>query len=300
MLKKYGVMAGVLLLPAILSGCIADIYTNSTGYGTYYPDVVVVGDTIPDDYGRKPSYTYGQGSRNPIIQAFTANPTNVTQQQPITFQVVAYDSENEVLQFNWSATGGTLSTNTGQVVSWIPPTTPGVYTVMVTVANGRGGFVMGSQNLTVQGDGTAGIGGKPGSPVPVPTVVPSPQPSPTPVATPTPAPTATVTATPAPTPTPAATQAPDRATISGVVKDDAGPLKDAVVTLLANDASQKELASFTTSEDGKFRFFNVDAGGTLILSAKKTGYSEKLRTIQALKGIDNQFDFDGTFALKRN
>jgi hypothetical protein len=222
----------------------------------------------------------------------------VTQQQPITFQVVAYDSENEVLQFNWSATGGTLSTNTGQVVSWIPPTSPGVYTVMVTVANGRGGFVMGSQNLTVQGDGTAAIGGKPGSPVPVPppSAAPSVLPSPTPVATPTPMPTVVAS----PTPTPAATQAPDRATISGVVKDDAGPLKDAVVTLMANDATHKEVASFTTGEDGRFRFFNLEAGGTLIIEARKTGYTPKSSTVQALKGIDNQFDFDGTLALKRN
>lgn len=293
MLKKYGVMAGVLVLPMFLAGCPVDIYTNGN-YGTYYPDVVVVGETIPDDYGRKPAYTYGQGGRNPIIQAYTANPTNTsTAGQPITFQVVAHDPENEVLQFNWSATGGTLSTNTGQVVSWMPPEKPGVYTVMVTVANGRGGFVMGSQNLTVQGDGTAGLGGKPSSPVPTPTPVPTA--TPTPIATPTPV--ATATATPAPTPTP--TVDPEKSVIAGTIKDDAGPLDEAKVVLTSADPAVKFEATFFTGDDGKYRFVNAPAGVKLMLSATKTGYDEKIRTITALKGIENTFDFDGTFALKR-
>lgn len=295
MLKKYGILAGVMVLPAFLAGCPVDIYT--TDYGTTYGSsgTVVVGNTIPDDY-IKPTYTYGKGSKNPIIQSFTANPANnVPKGQPITFQVVAYDPNHEVLQFNWSATGGTLSTNSGQVVMWTPPDKPGVYTVMVTIANGNGGFVMGSQNLTVQPAGDTDLGGKPASTAPTPT--PTPTATPTPSATPTPTPSAT--ATPAASPTATPTTAPDKATISGTIKDDAGALKDAEVSLFTNDASATVIASFTTGDDGKYRFFNVPAGTNLVLSAKKTGYSEKLRTISALKGIDNVFDFDGTFALKR-
>jgi PKD domain len=295
MLKKYGVMAGILTLPAFLAGCPVDIYTNG-GYGTYYPDVVVVGETIPDDYGRTPSYTYGKAGRNPIIQAYTANPTNTTSAgMPITFQVVAHDGEDDVLQYNWSATGGTLSTNTGQVVSWIPPDRSGVYTVTVTVANGRGGFVMGSQNLTVQGDGTAGIGGKPIGPVPTPTPVPSIMPSPTPMPTPTPSATASATPTPSASPT----VDPEKSTIAGVIKDDAGPLDEAKVVLTSADPAVKFEATFFTGDDGKYRFVNAPAGVKLMLSATKTGYDEKIRTITALKGIENTFDFDGTFALKR-
>ena len=139
MLKKYGALAGVLVLPAFLAGCPVDIYT--TDYPTHYgsgSSTVIVGSTIPDDYTR-PTYTYGKGSKNPIIQSFTANPTNdVPKGQPITFTVVAHDPNNEVLQFNWSATGGTISSNTGQVVSWMPPEKPGVYTVSVTISNVNG------------------------------------------------------------------------------------------------------------------------------------------------------------------
>jgi hypothetical protein len=128
-------------------------------------------------YEARPVFTQGQGTRNPIIQSFTATPTNVTQGQAIAFQVAAHDPDGQPLQFNWSATDGTLSTNTGLVVSWIPPNKPGVYTVMVTVSNGRGGFATGAQNLTVQADGSARIGNTPGASAP-PTVLISPSPSP--------------------------------------------------------------------------------------------------------------------------
>jgi hypothetical protein len=143
------------------------------------------GQLPPSLDDRQPVFTQGTSGRNPIIQSFTANPSNVTKGQPITFQVVAIDPERNPLQLNWAATDGTLSTNTGQVVSWIPPEKPGVYSVTVTVANGRGGFVTGTQNLTVQANGSAVIGGKPASPTPpVPVLSPSPLPSVVPSALP--------------------------------------------------------------------------------------------------------------------
>lgn len=161
----------------------------------------------PSTDDRQPVFTQGTAGRNPIIQSFTANPSNVTKGQPITFQVVATDPERNPLQLNWAATDGTLSTNTGQVVSWIPPEKPGVYSVTVTVANGRGGFVTGTQNLTVQENGSAIIGGKPPSAPPsaIPSAVPSllstpllPSPAPTALLEPSPAPSASVAPSSAP------------------------------------------------------------------------------------------------------
>jgi hypothetical protein len=156
-----------------------------TGYGTYgsYDDddtVIVVED---DSYGRgrwrndsttvittttaaPAPVVYGppvvvkqpapaaSENADPIIHSFTANPSNVVPQgQPITFTVVANDPNNKALQFNWSSTGGTLSTNAGRVVSWTPPEQPGIYTVSTVITNGDGGVVTGSQNLTVMADG---------------------------------------------------------------------------------------------------------------------------------------------------
>ncbi|MNS27167.1 hypothetical protein D3C72_591110 [compost metagenome] len=128
--------------------------------------------------------------------------------------MVASDPDRNPLQMNWAATDGTLSTNTGQVVSWIPPEKPGVYSVTVTVANGRGGFVTGTQNLTVQENGSAVIGGKPSSPpvavspMPPPSVVSSVVPS---VAITPPAsalPSTTPQTSPSPAPSPIASTKP--------------------------------------------------------------------------------------------
>ncbi|MDB5102261.1 MAG: hypothetical protein JWM80_6682 [Cyanobacteria bacterium RYN_339] len=92
---------------------------------------------------------------DPIIQSFTANPSNVVPQgQPITFTVVANDPGKQSLQFNWASTGGILSTNTGRVVTWSPPEKPGIYTVSTIITNSRGGAVTGTQNLTVLADGS--------------------------------------------------------------------------------------------------------------------------------------------------
>lgn len=295
-MKNRRVLFGLMLTAGLLAGCDVRILGAPT-------DVVVVGDTTPPYYDPTPTYVYGSGGRNPIIQSFTANPTHtVTNGQPITFQVVAYDPEREPLQFNWSSTGGVLSTNTGQMVIWTPPTKPGVYTVMVSISNGRGGYVMGSLNLTVEADGTSTLGGKPTSPVPTPvppvaTATPQP-PSATPAPTPTPAPTATPA--PSATPTPAPTTAPaGKAVIMGVVKDDSGPLADAEVVLTSGQAGFAYEATFRTGADGKYRFDTAPAGVRLVLSARKAGYGEKLRTIQALEGTESTFDFDGTYALKR-
>jgi hypothetical protein len=92
---------------------------------------------------------------DPIIQSFTANPSNIVPQgQPITITVVANDPGKQSLQFNWASTGGLLSTNTGRVVTWTPPEKPGVYTVSTIITNARGGAVTGTQNLTVLADGS--------------------------------------------------------------------------------------------------------------------------------------------------
>lgn len=75
----------------------------------------------------------------PVIQAFTANPGPVARPgQVLTMHVVARDPVDGVLRYHWTSTGGTLSTDTGQLVSWHPPAAPGAYAVTVLVANGRG------------------------------------------------------------------------------------------------------------------------------------------------------------------
>jgi hypothetical protein len=189
--KSLATLMATLVATAALPGCVIDGVTTVSvpGHSTYSSDTVVVDDTYGDYYGSDDVVVvddddYGwrhHGSTttvitnpappvvvampttvqtpapalDPVIQSFTANPSNVVPQgQPITFTVVANDPGKQSLQFNWAATGGLLSTNTGRVVTWTPPEKPGVYTVSTIITNARGGAVTGTQNLTVLADGS--------------------------------------------------------------------------------------------------------------------------------------------------
>ncbi len=303
---KFGLL-GLLLAPALLTGC--PIYVDSwevldSGSSWGSPDVVIVGETTPAwiDIDR-PKISSKKGARNPIIQSYTANITQVQPGQPITFTVVAHDPEDQPLQYNWSATGGTLSGNTGQIVSWDPPEKAGIYTVSVIVSNARGGATTGALNLTVKAS-TQAPAVPAATPVPTPSpaasVTPVPAasvtPAPTPVQTPTPPPSPAPTAAPSATPQPAAEEP---ATLMGTVHDDAGLLAGAEVLLTSGDPKVPFEAKVTTGADGKFKFEQVPPNVRLVLSARKAGYGEKLRTIMALSGTETAFDFDGTFALQK-
>lgn len=271
-MKKHLPLLLPLVVTTLLAGC--NIRMVSTT-----PDVVVVGEDVPPYASPrytppKPTLTYGQGSSNPIIQSFTANPTTqVPQGQPITFTVVAYDANRDVLQYNWSSTGGTLSTNTGHAVIWQPPTKPGVYTVMVTIANSRGGFVMGSLNLTVQADGTAEVaGGASGSPAPAATAAPT--------AAPSAAPTAAPTATPAPA---------GVGTVLGMVRTDSGPISGATVKLTDGKGFE---ATILSDDIGNYRFNNAPADRDLTLSATKDGFAAVTRTVKIAASQEAFFFLD--------
>jgi hypothetical protein len=304
--KRLSLLASLALMPALLTGC--PIYVDSwevTGDGPYgsgfgtSPDVVIVGDTTGWIDIDRPRYTEKKGTTalNPVINSFSANITDVKPGQPITFTVVANDPGNQPLQYNWSSTGGTLSTNTGQIISWDPPERAGIYTVQVIVSNARGGATTGSLNLTVKASALTPTSVPSLTPTPVATAAPTAVPTPAP----TPAPTAAPTVAPAPTPKPSATAKPavEPATIAGVVKDDQGPLAGATVLLTSGDPQTPFEETMTTGADGRFLFPKVPPGVRLVLSARKAGYSEKLRTIQALSGTETVFDFAGTFALQK-
>lgn len=115
------------------------------------------------------------GNRPPVIGALTANPTSitVTEGRPITLQGVASDPEGDTIAYNWTTTGGTLNSTTGQLVYWVPPTTPGTYVVSLLVTDSRGASTSGSLNIVVNEQGQAVVG-----PSAAPTPVPTPSPSP--------------------------------------------------------------------------------------------------------------------------
>jgi hypothetical protein len=305
MQKKAFPLLVAMLAPALLTGC--PVYVD--GYGSYSatygsPDVVVVGAHVPSyiEYD-KPQYNYGNDSGvNPIIDSFTQNISEVKAGQPVTFTVVAHDPNKAALQFNWSATGGVLSTNSGRVVSWDPPTDPKTYTVTVVITNANGGVATGSLNMTVHPEALpAPLPTTAPAPVAIPTVTPTAAPTSTPAPLPSPVPSLLASPSPLPTPTPVASVAPKAvASIAGVVKDDAGPLAGAEVLLTSGDPGSPFAATATTGADGAYRFTNIPAGVRMVIEARKTGYTSKLYAFTALKDNETAFSFDGTYALQRS
>ena len=133
--KVLGLAIALSLFTPVLSACdIKTVIANGTGVG-------------------------GDKNQVPVITAFTANLTNTSAAgQVITFGIDAIDKDNDVLSYSWTATGGTLSTTTGRLVSWTPPSAAGTYTVQVSLSDGKGGTAEGAQNIAVRDDGTAKVG----------------------------------------------------------------------------------------------------------------------------------------------
>jgi hypothetical protein len=183
-----------LLIPVMLAaGC--DVTIHSTGTGP-----VVLGGSSAQVPGR-----------SPIIQAFDFSPkTGIDKDGTITFTVVANDPGGAPLQYNWTSTKGTMSSNSGQAVSWRPTKAdgsfdPGLATVTLIVSNGMY-TTTGSVNIMIGERGAAEpqapVVGTPATPAPTPTPLPTPSQTSTPAPTPTPSGTPEVFTTPTPGPTP--------------------------------------------------------------------------------------------------
>ena len=85
-----------------------------------------------------------------ITSGPTATQSTITDAQTSTLNVTASDADGDTLSYSWSATGGSVS-GTGPTAVYTPPrvTVTTVYSVTVTVSDGRGGSASGSVNVTV-------------------------------------------------------------------------------------------------------------------------------------------------------
>lgn len=192
MLKRLAVLTGIVLSSLTLASC----------------------DGIKD--------TFGVANRTPVIASFDYSPkSGVTKNDVITFTVVANDPEGKPLQFNWTATKGILSANSGNTVSWRPIKLDGSFetglsNVSVLVSDG---VMTNSANVNIfmQGDSvtiaTPNVSASPSaspSPSVSASVAPSASASVTPTASSTPvvSPTATTAPTASPTVAPTATVSP--------------------------------------------------------------------------------------------
>lgn len=90
-------------------------------------------------------------NRSPqIVSGPTATPATINSTQSSQISVTATDPDADSLTYSWNSTGGTLTGN-GTTVTFQSPAVNSqtVYTITVTVSDGRGGTVQGSTTVTV-------------------------------------------------------------------------------------------------------------------------------------------------------
>ncbi|MDB5099735.1 MAG: hypothetical protein JWM80_4156, partial [Cyanobacteria bacterium RYN_339] len=159
-LVKPAIVSALIAIAGVAAGCV--VSPGTAIVGTYSGSATYYDATSPTHTGREP-----------VIHAFTPSVTTVDKNGTITFTIVANSPNGRPLQYNWSATRGLLSGNTGQVATWSPKNAtggvdPGIATITVILTDGTYATT-GSVNVTVLGDGTAtvvGTGGAATSPAP--------------------------------------------------------------------------------------------------------------------------------------
>ncbi|HYF47819.1 MAG TPA: PKD domain-containing protein, partial [Planctomycetota bacterium] len=83
----------------------------------------------------------------PVIQSMTANPTSVLENEAVAFSAAAYDPEGEGITYSWDMGDGT-SAQAASGFSYAY-STPGTYTVRLTVTDPQGATASQTINITV-------------------------------------------------------------------------------------------------------------------------------------------------------
>lgn len=108
--------------------------SNREVYRTFYIDVT----SVPAE------------NQPPIIESLIANPTSVQPGGQSRITVSARDPENDPLTYNWSASGGILSSTTGAGEKiWTAPSATGTYRVTVTVTDNQPGRTPVSRSVDI-------------------------------------------------------------------------------------------------------------------------------------------------------
>ena len=78
---------------------------------------------------------------SPVITSLTADTNPLLENQTTNLSIVAHDSDNHTLTFDWSASQGQLSSTSGQSVTYTPPDVDQniAVAITVTVTDGYGG-----------------------------------------------------------------------------------------------------------------------------------------------------------------
>ncbi|MFN8578122.1 MAG: hypothetical protein U0354_14890 [Candidatus Sericytochromatia bacterium] len=152
-------------------------------------------------------------NNKPVINSFDHNPKEINNKdEKIIFTVVASDRDKkDTLEYKWSSTKGTLSTNTGETVNWSPlksngdcdfQSSEGIAVISVLVSDGNGGTANAQTSIRIKkGCENGGVVSTSTTSSPAPQTTPTPTSIPTQVpVVPSVTPTSTVIQTPIPSP----------------------------------------------------------------------------------------------------
>jgi hypothetical protein len=83
----------------------------------------------------------------PVIESLTVDKQEVATSTEAQIVATASDADGDILTYQWSADGGTISGD-GSAIVWTAPAISGNYTIKLTVSDGKGGIATESTAIT--------------------------------------------------------------------------------------------------------------------------------------------------------
>lgn len=83
----------------------------------------------------------------PIIEILLVSSTEIDQGETASIRCIAADDDEDELNYQWLATGGTIE-GEGANITWVAPNRCADYTISVMITDNRGGEV--TDNITIK------------------------------------------------------------------------------------------------------------------------------------------------------
>jgi len=99
------------------------------------------------------------GNMPPVIASITAAQNQTYPGGMVNIQSVVSDPNGDIINFNWTATGGEFVENGRPNTTWRAPTGYGTYEIKLTVNDGKGGSVQATVPITVSANHAPSISG---------------------------------------------------------------------------------------------------------------------------------------------
>lgn len=140
-----------------ISGTGTQVIWQSPGVPGNYTVSIEVSDGV-NLVKRSVIINVSEPGNNPPVVGLSADRTEVNPGEIVNLTATASDPDGDILLYNWIVTGESIAAN-GATAIWTAPGTCGVYTVTVSVSDGRGGESTDSSEIGVVGCPGATISG---------------------------------------------------------------------------------------------------------------------------------------------